>query len=330
MPRQSLNRATMRRASVSLVDVAWWLLFLLLLIGLLLPSMSRSRELAKRAACASNLRGVVQGMHIYANDYVEWFPIHYFSTEAEQSTAAPQGIAHRYLGTMGSHDFLRISQATSKEVSPTRSHTSRSLFLMVVQGQTTPGMFLCPSSGDFEDLLRNSGADAGGKEDAAAAPGITRFDFRGYHTLSYGYQMPFGRRAKPRTAMDVRVAIAADKGPYFAAGLGGLDGTVDDAAVPGDGAPRGLGDTVESLVRAEEARWRPYNSRSHGGEGQNVAFVDGHADFLKKPIAGVNLDNIYTLGDDYFAATSALIGRDPGEDGARYGPLTNTDSVIIP
>lgn len=45
-----------------------------LLISVLLPSLSRARELAKRAVSASNLRGLGQGCHIYASDHDERFP----------------------------------------------------------------------------------------------------------------------------------------------------------------------------------------------------------------------------------------------------------------
>jgi prepilin-type processing-associated H-X9-DG protein len=45
-----------------------------LYLAILLPSLSRARELAKRAVCAANLRGIGQSCHIYANDYDEWFP----------------------------------------------------------------------------------------------------------------------------------------------------------------------------------------------------------------------------------------------------------------
>jgi prepilin-type processing-associated H-X9-DG protein len=45
-----------------------------LLVSILLPSLSRARELAKRAVSASNLRGIGQACYIYANDHDERFP----------------------------------------------------------------------------------------------------------------------------------------------------------------------------------------------------------------------------------------------------------------
>ncbi|NIQ99071.1 MAG: hypothetical protein GTN78_02550, partial [Gemmatimonadales bacterium] len=48
--------------------------------------------------------------------------------------------------------------------------------------------------------------------------------------------------------------------------------------------------------------WKQLNSGNHGGtgagEGQNVLFQDGHADFQRKPVVGIDADNIYTLMSD--------------------------------
>lgn len=43
-------------------------------VSILLPSLSRSRELARRTVCASNLRGVGMGLMIYATDHKEKLP----------------------------------------------------------------------------------------------------------------------------------------------------------------------------------------------------------------------------------------------------------------
>lgn len=45
-----------------------------LAISILLPSLSRARELAKRAVSSANLRGIGQACHIYANDNKDKFP----------------------------------------------------------------------------------------------------------------------------------------------------------------------------------------------------------------------------------------------------------------
>ncbi|MFO0840131.1 MAG: hypothetical protein U1D55_16610 [Phycisphaerae bacterium] len=318
------------RRAFSITDLLWLLFLLALAISILLPSLSRARELAKRAVCASNLRGIAQGALIYANDNVECFPQHYFE-------ATPDGLAARpthgvdWVGSMGSQAGLKISQQTSKSVSPKRSHPSRSLFLLIISGSVGPNLFICPSTADLADNLRNYGPDAGDKrDDAAGLPGVSRFDFPGYDRLSYGYQLPFGPLAQPRAALDARMVIAADKGPYYQRGPAGLAGT---KTVTDSRSPRNPPDEWASLS-AKELRdkgpgaWRTYNSPNHDGEGQNVVFVDGHVDFGKTPLLGLNHDNVFTVQSAQ-TETGRMIGL-AIDAGQTIGALTNTDSVVVP
>ena len=327
MQRTRTSRRSFLRRAFGLPDVFWILFFILLLIAILLPSLSRTREITKRAVCASNLRGIGQAMKIYANDNVDWFPRHYF--EANKDPGGPpfnHGIT--WAGTMGSNDLLRISEATSADTSPKKSHPSRSLFMLLIDGSCAPEHFVCPSSGDVKDDLRNRGPDASGAtRDVASMCGSNRFDFRGYSCLSYGYQLPYGPRAMPNEALDTRVAILADKGPYYEAGGEGLPGsdTVRDqrsaVAAPAAGEPN-------EILRRPNDTWSAYNSRNHNREGQNVVYVDGHVSFEKRPIVGVSFDNIYTIQTGYTVADT-LAGMVPDAK-QTIGPLTNTDSFIVP
>jgi len=144
--------------------------------------------------------------------------------------------------------------------------------------------------------------------------------------LSYGTQMPFGRNGKPREGMDPRMPICSDKGPFFeAAALQAGSGWTPDQprAVMQD---PNFSLTETQLMQMSTDRWRPYNSRNHNSEGQDVLFTDGHVDFQKRPICGVNYDNIFTRQGDYTLLTS-LQGKKPID---KEGPYTNTDAVIIP
>jgi hypothetical protein len=318
------------RRAFSSTDLIWWLIALAILIAILLPSLARARELAKRAVCSANLRGIGQAMHIYSNDNEEWFPIHYYREPKDQPGSPPvHGI--RWQGMMGSHDPLRISKATSPTLSPDAGHPSRSLFLLIIQGTSTSRQFICPSSRDEEDDLRNYGSDAGGNTTVMASqPGINRFDFRGYRHLSYGYQLPYGKKGRPWQNLDVRMAVMADKGPYTKEAGPGLEGTRTSVDGRSDVSPpdewSGLGPA--EVLRRPEKDWRPYNSRNHRGEGQNVLFVDDHVDFQKRPTVGVNNDNIYTIQSGE-SRISTLIGLMPAPD-QLVGPMTNTDSFIVP
>jgi hypothetical protein len=192
----------------------------------------------------------------------------------------------------------------------------------------TPQGFVCPSSGDRTDPLRNRTDE----RETPAQPGLNRFDFRGYTYLSYGYQLPYGPNGQPRVGRDVRMVAIADKGPYYTAGGEGLagSGTVRDARSR-SGPPQAATDESQDparLLQRPAAAWRPYNSRNHAGEGQNVLFFDGAVHFEKRPVAGVSYDNIYTLATD-FTLSATMLGMVPDPEQA-LGPLTNTDSFIVP
>ena len=74
------------------------------------------------------------------------------------------------------------------------------------------------------------------------------------------------------------------------------------------------------------------NSRNHNREGQSILFVDGHCEFQMRPFkSGPDEieDNIYTIADSLTDPVGALIGMAPDATQTR-GPLTNTDSFVVP
>jgi type II secretory pathway pseudopilin PulG len=292
-----------------------------LLISILLPSLSRARELAKRAVCRANLRGIGQGEHIYANDNYEWFPHDYYT----MNFTAPQQHGIDFITYMANEVTTHVTSWQSPD-EVKQTNPSRSMFLLVVKNQSTPGQFTCPSSGDTQDPLRNYLGDASNEK--SAQPGYNRFDFYSYNALSYGYQLPFGRRGKPRESLDTRMPINADKSPFFELGDALTwcyrDKLREDLEVTDFGTP-------QQILKTDNDAWRPYNSRNHNGEGQSILFVDGHVEFAKRPIAGVNNDNIYTYSDgsggDGYTFKGTMIGLPPAD---KFGPLTESDALIVP
>lgn len=307
-----------RRKAFTLIELLVVVAIIALLISILLPALSRARETAKRAVCRANMRGIGQSEHIYANDYQDWFPHDLYNPTTRNQNENDVN----FVGRMGQDLEVRITQLNNNSSS---THPSRSMFLLIIQGGSAPKSFICPSSGDTEDDMRN---DVGNNA-SAAQPGINRFDFKGYPFMSYGYQLGFARRGKARESMSgySQMPVNADKGPYFdvSGRRGDPPWTTPDERRSDIGSPNFSGSAAE-ILRIDNETWRPYNSRNHNSEGQVVLFMDGHADFENKPVAGVNDDNIYTYQSG-FLLKDGLLGEAP-QDG--WGPLTDTDAVIVP
>jgi prepilin-type processing-associated H-X9-DG protein len=321
--RTAFQRRNVARG-LTLLEVVALIVVALIAVYVVLNVIARrnSRIYTYRAICASNLRGIGQGMKVYSNDNQDWYPTPSFAgVDANEPTDTSGAHQVSFIGELGRNCEQALPPDTE------RMHPSRALYMLVIEGFCIPKQFICPYGGDTEDVLRNFGA--GGER--ACRPGFDRFDFRGYDNLSYGVQLPFGPQARPSENLDPRVALVADKGPFFQAG------PHDAQARHTPDAPRGTPGTAlsspdpkvsdpNSLLRLANDLWKPYNSFNHKQEGQNVLFGDGHVDFVKKPIVGVNYDNIYTAQSG-FTMMDTLLGNTPAD---RRGPLTNTDSVIVP
>jgi prepilin-type N-terminal cleavage/methylation domain-containing protein/prepilin-type processing-associated H-X9-DG protein len=307
-----------KKKGFTLIELLVVVAIIALLISILLPSLARAREITKRAVCATNLRSLGQGMKVYANENFDMYPMSMF----EGATTGDVTNVN-FEGAMGANLTVQLTSSNMTFV-----HPSRSVFILVSDSGIAAKQFTCPSAGDLEDDMRIKD----GSTDRACQPGIDRFDFRGYPYLSYGYQNPFGMRARPSENLDSRVALMADKGPFFTAGSTDTsDGHTPDAWGPFapnyDLSLPEVPDNITDILKADNEKWRIYNSRNHSGEGENMLFADGHAEFMKRPCAGVNYDNVYSMQGMDRDLKGCVLGRTPSQN---YGPLTHTDSVIIP
>ena len=304
-----MNRR-IRTKGFTLIELLVVVAIIALLISILLPSLARARELAKRAVCAANLRGIGQSAYIYSNDYNERFPV-------DLGGASPAGGTDPGVQFSGQMAQDATTSASEDLTNATGVSVGRSLFLLIIEGATSPGQFICPSSSDTKDDLRNE--DTGNP--TAANVGVDRFDFKSYNNLSYGYQMPLSRVAPPSTSLDVRMALAADKGPYFQ----GESMAFKTAAVE---PLTGLDDPPSNALDANNTDWEQWNSPNHGQEGQQILFVDGHVDFERTPAQGPDNDNIYTYADENYSDLDGIMVGNLAN--GTEGPTTSTDSFIVP
>ena len=160
-------------------------------VSILLPSLSRARELSKRTVCASNLRGTGQAMFIYANENNEEFPL----------------TPGRNLDAVSTDNM--VDPFGGDTPPDRRGGPSASLFLLIHNGQCTPKQFVCPSSSvSVEPLVDNRGVPQSPQD---------LWDFSSIDHLSYGYHVPLGPDGvKPNMWLDPRFALMADANPYIA------------------------------------------------------------------------------------------------------------------
>jgi prepilin-type processing-associated H-X9-DG protein len=282
-----------------------------LLISILLPSLNRAREQANRIKCASNLKQIGLSIQIYANENKGAFPRTLYTPGAGAGTVAPSLDNN---GRNADGSFPPIAQA------PVANNTPASMFLILKSGDITAEVFNCPSSqGErawqgIDINCTGTGPTAGGKANWPTGDSATSFAVN----LSYSYTCPFPTTAaiasgfKLNYTLSSDFAIASDINP----GVGGTAPNDDNAQV------------AFNAVRADIIKG---NSNNHAGDGQNVLYADGHADWSPtpycgspRPVANVPRDNIFTG----LAAAATTVANSTGTKNVM--PYDQFDSVMMP
>src|SRR4051812_42255146 len=77
----SIRPDRLRRRAFTLVELLVVIGIIALLIGVLLPALSKARAVAARAACMSNVRQLGVAAIMFANDHNGWMPKAYFNSK---------------------------------------------------------------------------------------------------------------------------------------------------------------------------------------------------------------------------------------------------------
>jgi prepilin-type N-terminal cleavage/methylation domain-containing protein len=228
-----------------------------LLISILLPSLGKAKELANRAYCAANLRGLMQSMVIYDQDGEQGYPT-VLPAASNPGTSYNNG----FTTSTFSNDpyFTRMDAITSR-----RGSAVACLWLLSLNGNSVPPkMFLCKSDRWI------------GSPSQVISGGQYYENFQGPDQISYSLAFPFsssGARALYWNGknMESTLPLLSDMAPF--SGDGDINTTVPQGSAP-----------------------YKYTSPNHELKGQCVAYGDIHVDWTIHPYVGQANDNIWTVG----------------------------------
>jgi len=185
-----------RTKAFTLIELLVVIAIIALLISILLPSLSRARELSKRTVCAANLRGIGQAMYIYAQDEPGVFPA---IAQILEANSGQMHIVTNGTGGLDHPDRVNVPSTTGIP-SPTVD-----MWTIVRAGNSTPKQFICPSTTDQPDPAQDTTA---------------YYDFATMNNLSYAYQYQHDKDRKlVGTSSEPTFPFMADANPYIKGGV---------------------------------------------------------------------------------------------------------------
>ncbi len=281
-----------QRSGFTLVELLIVIAIVSMLVGMVMPSLGRARELARRAACKANLKAIGNAMYAYAtqsNTYPDVYP--------DRGGAYMVGAA-----------------VTDPKYS--LKGNSCSMYLLVRLGDVPSSAFICPSTDHQVHPDENSG---------------TNDDFRSHMNLSYSMQVQRREQTSAGVAKPVRLnseptmAYLADRTPLTGDTSWKSHSSGGSEAVPAEATLRG---GITDADGQSNVQQNSYNHEYDGmREGQNVLYVDQHVEWKLTPNSGIDGDNIWTWDDGSEAGSTG--GRN-GADLRNTCAAHRRDSFLFP
>ena len=287
----TLRQKTQR--GFTLIELLVVISIIALLIAILLPSLAKAKELANRAVCSANIRGIIQSMVTYANSNNSIFPCTPGpdSTSYTNTPEAPTGYTLTQSAGSVVNDWFDGGTGGAAPSGADLGSPTGCMWLIVLQNYATPKSFICPSdpiattpSQQYYTGGTNATAyqpNFGVMSGNGAAGSATNANGQG---LSYSINYPWQYGGTG----------IANAGAWWTDNIGSDQPVMSDMAPAYDQSASGQSERLTNTVLSNTYGPYIYNSGNHAGDGQNVGFGDDHVSWETNPYVGSNNDNIFT------------------------------------
>lgn len=296
-----------------------------LLMSILVPVLSRTREVAARLACGTNLSGIGKAMIVYAHDSEGRLPRAGGPESAWGITSRWSAPDRRKAFGLAMADPSRRDGALSiapcrcggwMNRLPTGASITSCFYLLVKYAEVTPKSFVCRADTGITEF-KLSDVPQGAVPSTFELTEAWDFGPEPTKHCSYSYHIPFGRYGL-RTTSNPSLAVAADRSPWIkspGAAIGPWSAFKPDVEFAGG-------------VAGGRSQARRGNTASHQRDGQNVLFLDSHVEFAKRPYCAVEDDNIYTVSRDVTGGKGDVYGTQPAAS-PTLQPANEADSLLV-